>query len=162
MWSEVWRSINHLLLCKQNVDTSIDSAVELLHQTLPAVEITWLTVQSDRAIFLNSTEQSTVILFELNCRDRMLHLIQTLRDQSFDAAIIFTTPAQFPYLLAYLCYLASIPIRIGQSQEFGGGVLSHCITPPIDPVPLPDYHLHLLKTVGLISFNSAQFAALIP
>lgn len=162
MWSEIWRSVRHLLLCYQDINSSIDSAVELLHQTLPTVNITWLMVQNNQTLCLNSIEQSTVFPFELSSRDQMLALIQALQDRSFDAAMIFTTPAQSPYLLAYLCYLAGIPIRIGQSREFGGSVLSHCITPPIDPVPLPDYHLHLLKTVELISSDSAPLAVSTP
>ncbi|MBE9159300.1 hypothetical protein IQ265_21055 [Nodosilinea sp. LEGE 06152] len=56
--------------------------------------------------------------------------IAWLRQQQFDAAVIFTAPGQSPYTLGYLCYLAGIPIRIGQSCEFGGQVLSHC-SPPV-------------------------------
>jgi ADP-heptose:LPS heptosyltransferase len=51
--------------------------------------------------------------------------ITWLRQQQFDAAVIFNQPTQSPYTLAYLCYLANIPIRIGHSQEFGGLVLTH-------------------------------------
>ncbi|NJL22052.1 MAG: hypothetical protein HC895_16540 [Leptolyngbyaceae cyanobacterium SM1_3_5] len=47
----------------------------------------------------------------------------------FDGAIVLTAPMQSPYPAAYRCYLAGIPIRVGQSIEFGGGVLSHCIEP---------------------------------
>lgn len=56
-----------------------------------------------------------------------LALIAKLRSDAFDAAVIFTNPRESPYALAYICYLAGIPIRIGQSQEFGGGVLSQNI-----------------------------------
>ncbi|WP_035994327.1 glycosyltransferase family 9 protein [Leptolyngbya sp. KIOST-1] len=58
--------------------------------------------------------------------------IAWLRHQQFDAAVILTAPGQSPYTLGYLCYLAGIPIRIGQSHEFGGQVLSHCSPPPGD------------------------------
>lgn len=50
--------------------------------------------------------------------------IAWLRQQNFDAALILTQPGQSPYTLGYLCYLAGIPIRIGQSCEFGGQVLN--------------------------------------
>ncbi|MGB3296545.1 MAG: hypothetical protein WBB01_26465 [Phormidesmis sp.] len=56
--------------------------------------------------------------------------IATLHSGRFDAAIIFTAAGQSPYRAAYLCYLAGIPLRISQSCEFGGGVLSHCFVPP--------------------------------
>jgi hypothetical protein len=79
--------------------------------------------------------------------NRYPELIQALRDRQFDAAVILTAPERSPYALAYLCYLAGIPIRVGQSREFGGGVLSHCIAPPIDPVALLQYHLHLFQSI---------------
>jgi hypothetical protein len=78
-----------------------------------------------------------------------LDLIQLLRSRAFQAALIFTQPHQSCYSLAYLCYLAGIPIRIGQSVEFAGGVLSQWIKPISDPVPAADYHLHLLKSCDL-------------
>jgi ADP-heptose:LPS heptosyltransferase len=75
-----------------------------------------------------------VILYEgadtsfanVNCE---LGLISQLRQYAFDTSIIFTNARESPFSLAYICYLAGIPIRIGQSQEFGGGVLSHCVHP---------------------------------
>lgn len=78
-----------------------------------------------------------------------LNLIQILRQKAFQAALIFTQPHQSCYSLAYLCYLAGIPIRVGQSVEFAGGVLSTWIKPIADPVPAADYHLHLLKSCDL-------------
>jgi ADP-heptose:LPS heptosyltransferase len=72
--------------------------------------------------------------------ERELALISKLRQGAFDAAVIFTNPGESPYLLAYICYLAGIPIRIGQSQEFGGGVLSEWVKlPPKDSHPVDKY-----------------------
>jgi len=51
-------------------------------------------------------------------------LVEKLRQLDFDAAIILTNNDESPYPFAYLAYLAGIPIRIGRSREFGGGVLS--------------------------------------
>ena len=53
---------------------------------------------------------------------------------SCDAAIIFTGPGRSPHPDAYRCYLAGIPLRIGESCEFAGAVLSHWIK----PVPAAD------------------------
>jgi hypothetical protein len=78
-----------------------------------------------------------------------IDLIQILRQRAFQAALIFTQSHQSCYSLAYLCYLAGIPIRIGQSMEFAGGVLSHWIKPIADPVSPVDYHLHLLESCDL-------------
>lgn len=51
--------------------------------------------------------------------------IAWLRQQQFNASVILNGPDQSPYSLGYLCYLAGIPIRLGDSYEFGGQVLSH-------------------------------------
>ncbi|MBD2091736.1 hypothetical protein H6F67_17980 [Microcoleus sp. FACHB-1515] len=67
----------------------------------------------------------------------------------FDAAIVLTAPKQSPYPTAYRCYLAGIPIRVGQSIEFGGGVLSHCIQ-PIETDDVTAHHLHLLRSIKLV------------
>lgn len=75
-------------------------------------------------------------------------LIAALQVHQFEAAIIFTGISQSPYPLAYACYLAGIPLRIGQSAEFGGGVLSHWVKPP-DKVQPQDRNLFLLDSVGL-------------
>ncbi len=56
-----------------------------------------------------------------------LALIAKLRQCAIEAAVIFTNPGESPFALAYSCYLAGIPIRVGQSQEFGGGVLSEWV-----------------------------------
>jgi len=86
-------------------------------------------------------------------------MIHQIRDRSFDAALVFTTPHQSPYGLAYLCYLAGIPLRYGQSCEFGGAVLTTCIVPPLDPVQLTDYHLHLLQSIDFPIQDSATLVA---
>lgn len=67
----------------------------------------------------------------------------------FEAAIVLTVPKQSPYPAAYRCYLAGIPIRVGQSIEFGGGVLSHCVEPIETDDPIV-HHLHLLRSIGLV------------
>lgn len=80
---------------------------------------------------------------------RELHLVAELREGAFDAAVIFTSFAQSPFPPAYACYLAGIPVRVGQSKEFGGSVLSH----PVPPAPYEAHQversLHLLEGVGL-------------
>ncbi|MFZ6028664.1 MAG: glycosyltransferase family 9 protein [Chloroflexota bacterium] len=76
-------------------------------------------------------------------------LIEHIRQGHFDTAIIFTRLGHSPYLPAYACYLAGVPIRAGQSLEFGGGVLSHCFTPaPADSEPQEAF-LYLLHAAGL-------------
>ncbi len=66
----------------------------------------------------------------------------------YDAAVIFTSPGQSPYPDAYGCYLAGIPVRIGISTEFAGGVLSHWTKPLPNTHPV-DRHVSLMASIGL-------------
>ncbi len=80
---------------------------------------------------------------------RELALADDLRRREFDAAFIFTSFSQSPYPPAYACYLAGVPVRIGQSKEFGGSVLSTWVKPLPDAVHQVDRNLHLLSSVGI-------------
>jgi ADP-heptose:LPS heptosyltransferase len=80
---------------------------------------------------------------------REQRLIQLLRDGCYDAAFIFTSFTQSPYPPAYACYLAGIPIRVGFSREFGGGILSHWGRPPMDNGHQVDRNLALLGMAGV-------------
>ncbi|KAB8315967.1 glycosyltransferase family 9 protein [Tolypothrix campylonemoides VB511288] len=79
--------------------------------------------------------------------ERELALISKLRQSAFDCAVIFTNPRESPYPLAYICYLAGIPIRIGQSQEFGGGVLSEWLKLSAKDSHPVDKHFLLIKSL---------------
>lgn len=76
-------------------------------------------------------------------------LITQLRAGRFDAALVFTSFSQSPYPPAYACYLAGIPVRIGQARDFGGGMLSTWVTPLADATHQVDRNLHLLEACGL-------------
>jgi ADP-heptose:LPS heptosyltransferase len=81
--------------------------------------------------------------------EREFERIETLRAHQFDAAIIFTSFSQSPFPPAYACYLAGIPVRIGQSKEFGGSVLSHWKRAVPDSTHQVDRNLSLLEDTGL-------------
>lgn len=75
-------------------------------------------------------------------------LVETLAKRKFDAAVIFTSFSQSPYPPAYVCYLAGIPIRLGQSKEFGGSILSMWVKPLPDDAHQVDRNLFLLESAG--------------
>ena len=75
--------------------------------------------------------------------------VRDLAVHGFDAVFIFTSFSQSPFPAAYACYLAGIPIRIGQSREFGGGVLTRWVRPLADSAHQVDRNLHLLKEAGI-------------
>lgn len=59
-------------------------------------------------------------------------LTRQLYEAVFDAAVVFTSFSQSPYPPAFVCHRAGIPVRIGQSKEFGGAVLTHWTVPRAD------------------------------
>lgn len=81
--------------------------------------------------------------------ERELALAAELRSCDFDAALIFTSFSQSPYPPAFSCYLAGIPLRIGESKEFGGSLLSHWFRSPPDGTHQVDRNLFLLEALGI-------------
>ena len=55
---------------------------------------------------------------------RERELLNMLAERQFDAALIFTSFSQTPHTPGYVCYLAGIPLRAGESKEFGGSTLT--------------------------------------
>jgi ADP-heptose:LPS heptosyltransferase len=78
---------------------------------------------------------------------RELALVDRLR--GYDAVVVFTSFAQSPWPVAYAAYLAGVPVRVGVSKEFGGGVLSHRLVAPPDEQHQSDRALALLAAVGV-------------
>lgn len=76
-------------------------------------------------------------------------LVEELRHAEYDAAFIFTSFSQTPWAPAYACYLAGIPVRVGQSREFGGSLLTHWVKPAEDGLHQAERNLHLLRDCGL-------------
>ena len=79
---------------------------------------------------------------------RERQLIDTLARGNYDAAIILTSFKQTPHVAGYLCYLAGIPLRLGESKEWGGGVLTTEIAPAPDELHQAERNLRLIEHVG--------------
>jgi ADP-heptose:LPS heptosyltransferase len=79
---------------------------------------------------------------------RERELIDLLGERAFDAAFIFTSFSQSPHVPGYVCYLAGIPLRAGESHEFGGVSLSHEFRDLADDVHQVDRNLHLVERLG--------------
>jgi ADP-heptose:LPS heptosyltransferase len=133
-------------------------AVRALCAALPGAEIALLTGESTAeaaAVLPGVTEViATQAIWQwrpgeapvLPARTRAL--VELLRARRFDAAVILPDGAHSPYPAAYVCYLAGIPIRLGQSQEFGGGLLSPGIKPSTSAGRAADPGLALLAAAG--------------
>ena len=80
---------------------------------------------------------------------REWELIEALRG-CYDAAIILTSFKQTPHPAGYACYLAGIPLRLGESKEWGGGVLTDEAPPAPDELHQVERNLRLIEHVGFV------------
>jgi hypothetical protein len=160
MSPDEWRAVRRLLFlyASEPQESLFDGLLigRSLPLVLPHTSIWLLNVQS-QSYELSNLFEPAVHQLKINLSDSWQscdlqsyqQLLQYIKLLSFDAAIVLTIPNRSPFSLAYLCYLAGIPIRWGQSQEFGGRVLSHCIQPPQNSSSSTAYLLHLLQSAGL-------------
>jgi ADP-heptose:LPS heptosyltransferase len=79
---------------------------------------------------------------------REWEMIRTLKEGSYDAAIILTSFKQTPHAVGYACYLAGIPLRLGESKEWGGSVLSDETPPAPDELHQVERNLRLIEHAG--------------
>ncbi|NJO76885.1 MAG: glycosyltransferase family 9 protein [Leptolyngbyaceae cyanobacterium RM1_406_9] len=176
MLPDYWQTVHRLVvICLDDLDTvrQLQLALQALRSALPQAHITLLTSYSSKQLvslspwadqtLMHSTdgwkalESDTSAFGEVGITSAqrnpngfadVVNLIRRIRAQQFDAAIIFTGEGRSPYALAYICYLAGVAIRLGQSQEFGGSILSHCVKPPSGTIHPQERHLFLLKSAG--------------
>lgn len=161
MLPDLWQTVQRILAIRlDNVGDAVmlGPALRALRQNLPQAAITLMASSAgtqvapmlpwiDDVITLSATWQDASWQIPLDPQ-RELQLVERLRLSQFEAAIIFTSFSQSPYPPAYICYLAGIPIRIGQSKEFGGSILSQWVKPLPDAVHQVDRNLHLLEAAG--------------
>jgi ADP-heptose:LPS heptosyltransferase len=86
---------------------------------------------------------------------REREMIETLRKGRYDAAVVFTSFKQTPHPAGYACYLAGIPLRLGESKEWGGGVLTDEVPPAPDELHQAERNLRLVEHVGFVTDDRA-------
>ncbi len=79
---------------------------------------------------------------------RELDLVRLLEERRFDAALIFTSFSQNPHVPGYVCYLAGIPLRAGESKEFGGSALTTELRGCPDETHQAERNLRLVEHLG--------------
>jgi len=145
---EAWSTLHQVLVVGLDTPVALRPALTVLQQALPQAQVTLLgcTAAWEGA-------SSPVVAYPLYVwpdletqKTAQAMAVEWMRNHAFEAALLLTAPDQSPYPLAYLCYLGGIPVRIGQSREFGGGVLSHCVAP--EPAA-GDRQVQFLKAAGL-------------
>lgn len=133
-----------LLACDTSETVNaLEPSLSQLQHDLPEAEITLVLPGFDQGGLLS--DSGVQIKWISSWLDASTS--QWLSQAAFNVAILFTAPGRSPYTMAYICYLAGIPIRLGQSIEFGGGVLTSCVHPIEDCVDIEDYHLHLIHSI---------------
>jgi ADP-heptose:LPS heptosyltransferase len=159
---ENWQSLRRILAIQPGTPYDIvnmSAAMEQLRRSVPNAEIVLLCAFRVSRLALSLPGVTQVFLHRaiaekgLTCTtDAVLNLIDVLRSEQFDAAFIFPCDQMSPYPLGYVCYLAEIPIRVGLSCEFGGGVLSHWVreTSVSEKRVHRNSNLALLDAIGLI------------
>lgn len=80
--------------------------------------------------------------------EREHDLIGLMKARRFDAAIVFTSFSQTPHAPGYACYLAGIPLRAGESKEFGGSVLTTELRGAEDGMHQVERNLRLVEALG--------------
>src|SRR6266581_5303364 len=81
---------------------------------------------------------------------RERELINMLAERQFDAALIFTSFSQTPHTPGYVCYLAGIPLRAGESKEFGGSTLTTELRGAPDELHQVERNLRLVEHLGFV------------
>ena len=82
---------------------------------------------------------------------RERELIDMLAERHFDAALVFTSFSQTPHTPGYVCYLAGIPLRAGDSNEFGGSVLSTQVQGTPFELHQVERNLRLVEQLGFVA-----------
>jgi ADP-heptose:LPS heptosyltransferase len=77
-------------------------------------------------------------------------LIDMVAQRNFDAALIFTSFSQTPHTPGYVCYLAGIPLRAGESNEFGGSTLSTQLQGAPTEMHQVERNLRLVEYLGFV------------
>ena len=81
---------------------------------------------------------------------RERQLIELLAERRFDAALIFTSFSQTPHTPGYVCYLAGIPLRAGESKEFGGSTLTTELRGAPEELHQVERNLRLIECLGFV------------
>lgn len=83
--------------------------------------------------------------------ERERELITMLAERQFDAALVFSSFSQTPHAPGYVCYLAGIPLRAGESREFGGSTLSTELQGAPTEMHQVERNLRLVEQLGFVA-----------
>jgi ADP-heptose:LPS heptosyltransferase len=137
MIDEQWRSVKRILAIRLDNLGDVLVTTPALHAikaSLPSAKLTLLASSVGAQVARLNPDIDDVIVYDAPWMDpwhklpqdsqREQRMIAFLREQFFDAAIIFTSYHQSSLPAAYLCYLADIPLRLAASIDGPGSLLT--------------------------------------
>ena len=156
-----WDQVRRLLLVRMDNLGDVlmlGPAMRALRDHLPQASLTLLASPSgaaaapllpvDEVVVWRALWQDASGRLPLEPR-REQELVTELSAGRFDGVVVFTSFRQTPHPPAYACYLAGIPLRLGQSKEWGGGVLTHEVPAPPDELHQVERNLRLVEAIGV-------------
>lgn len=151
-----WSSMYRVLVAWDDRDSSpgaLIPALRFLQQALPQARTDLLAMAVKSS---GSLEDCAPLVAEVLVRPWPWHTtcilttISLIARRMYHAVLIFSGGAQSSYPLAYMCYLACVPVRVGFAREFGGGVLSLWFQPAPGTINPEQRYLSLLHHAGLV------------
>jgi len=155
-----WNRLRNLLVMRlDNIGDvlMLSPALRALRENLPQAKITLMASPAGSLTepllpWVDEVLRWRVLWQDLGRLDfdprREWELIETLKAQQYDAAIIFTSFTQSPHPPALICALAGIPLRLGESKEVDMGTLTHMVRAGCDEMHQVDRNLRLIESVG--------------
>lgn len=157
---KVWQQVKNLLVMRlDNIGDVImtSPALRTLREQLPDAKITLMASPAGALTqpllpWVDEVLPWRVLWQDLGrlsfSPEREWELIEVLHQQQFDGVIIFTSFSQSPHPAALVCYLAGIPLRLGESKQDGLGILTDSVEPAPDELHQVERNLRLIESVG--------------
>ncbi|HEX6543419.1 MAG TPA: glycosyltransferase family 9 protein [Ktedonobacterales bacterium] len=156
-----WRAVRNILAVRlDNIGDVImlGPALRALKETVPEARVTLLASHGGATAAPLLPWVDDVMVWRPVWQDvgnhlpfeplRELKQVGELASRRFDAAIIFTSFSQTPHVPGYVCYLAGIPLRAGESKEFGGSTLTTELRGAPDAMHQAERNLRLVEHLG--------------
>lgn len=160
--NEAWRSARRILAVRLDNLGDVLVTTPALHAikaSLPGSRLTLLASPVGAQVAELNPDIDNIIVYEAPWMDpwhklpqdswREQAVIARVRQQHFDAAIIFTSYHQSALPAAYLCYLADIPLRLAASIDGPGSLLTTRHKHPERMMHEVERGLDLVGAVGL-------------
>ncbi len=164
---QAWQSARRILAVRLDNLGDVLVTTPALHAikvSLPGASLTLLASPVGAQVAELNPDIDDIIVYEAPWMDpwhklpqnsqREQEMIARIRQQRFDAAIIFTSYHQSALPAAYLCYLADIPLRLAASIDGPGSLLTTRHKHPERMMHEVERGLDLVGAVGLTTPES--------